>query len=335
MSRGLFRFFLLASCVCGGVLWGCQSPVFRYALERWRPGIWELVIVSSGELSSEQQRGLEQLEEAARDGLPLQVRRIDLGAVGESERRVWEPILERGGAKDGVVAAALYPRSSTVDQPLGCLIPFTSELAGEVISSPVRVELVRRLSAGQSAVWLFVDSGDREADEAAYGRLEEQLRRDVKRLKLPTAKELLVSEEYLRQLRIPLKLEFSVIRLRRDDVRERFLVDCLLNSEDDLRGLGEPLAFPVFGRGRVLYALAGQGISAATIAEASDFLTGACSCEIKEQNPGFDLLLRGDWSSALGERMLSSPIPSEGVSPKLLAIPPGRGSGGESKSRER
>jgi hypothetical protein len=317
------------------VLWGCQTPVFRYALERWRPGIWELVILSSGGLSSEQQRALERLEAAAKDGLPLRVRRIDLADVGESEHRLWKPIHERGGGRDGVVAAALYPGSSTVDQPLGCLLPFTTDFVGEVISSPVRVELVGRLSAGHAAVWLFVDSGDREADEAAYGRLLEQLRRDVERLKLPTAKELLVSEEYLRQVRIPLKLEFSVIRLRRDDVRERFLIESLLNSEEDLRELGEPLAFPVFGRGRVLYGLAGAGISGPTIARASDFLTGACSCEIKEQNPGFDLLLQGDWAGALGEKLLSSPVPSGSSSPKLLPIPPGRRSGGESKSRER
>ncbi|TWW12353.1 hypothetical protein E3A20_01920, partial [Planctomyces bekefii] len=36
------------------------------------------------------------------------------------------------------------------------------------------------------------------------------------------------------------------------------------------------------GRGRVLYALVGDGIAEGTIAAACDFLTGPCSCQVKE-----------------------------------------------------
>jgi hypothetical protein len=33
------------------------------------------------------------------------------------------------------------------------------------------------------------------------------------------------------------------------------------------------------------------------IEQAAKFLCGACSCLVKEQNPGFDLLLTSDWDS--------------------------------------
>jgi hypothetical protein len=98
----------------------------------------------------------------------------------------------------------------------------------------------------------------------------------------------------------------------------------LLNSESDLRDYKEPMAFPVFGRGRVLYAVVGQGISADTIRKASSFIAGPCSCQVKEQNPGFDLLLSCDWDELVGETFISEPIPEGDSEPKLLTIPAGR-----------
>jgi len=55
------------------------------------------------------------------------------------------------------------------------------------------------------------------------------------------------------------------------------------------------MAFPVFGRGRALYALVGDGINKETIGEACVFLATACTCMVKEQNPGTDLILAADW----------------------------------------
>ncbi|MDE2714511.1 MAG: hypothetical protein OSB74_09135, partial [Verrucomicrobiota bacterium] len=76
--------------------------------------------------------------------------------------------------------------------------------------------------------------------------------------------------------------------------------ETLLNSEDDLKELQhEPMAFPVFGRGRALNALVGKGINADMIDEASAFLSGPCSCQVKRQNPGFDLLTSVNWDQLL------------------------------------
>ena len=70
----------------------------------------------------------------------------------------------------------------------------------------------------------------------------------------------------------------------------------LLGSEPDLAGSKGPMAFPVFGRGRVLYALVGAGITVDTVRRAGAFIGGECSCTIKHGNPGTDLLLVADWS---------------------------------------
>ena len=47
--------------------------------------------------------------------------------------------------------------------------------------------------------------------------------------------------------------------------------------------------------------LIGAGVTAENIHDSAAFLVGACSCEVKEQNPGFDLLLAADWDVLLSQ----------------------------------
>ena len=101
-----------------------------------------------------------------------------------------------------------------------------------------------------------------------------------------------------------MKVSFSSLRLSRTDPAEKIFVDMLLGSEgggelslraDDVRG--KPMAFPVFGRGRVLYGLVGDGINEDTIADACQLLIGPCTCQVKDDNPGIDLVMAVDWES--------------------------------------
>jgi hypothetical protein len=56
---------------------------------------------------------------------------------------------------------------------------------------------------------------------------------------------------------------------------------------------------PVIGRGRAVGALAGDALKADAVADLAEFVTGSCSCEVKELNPGFDLLVSADWEALL------------------------------------
>jgi hypothetical protein len=312
-------------CLCSGILLACQAPVFRYALERWKAGTWNIVVLTQGPLSPQQSQSLQTLRQSpASDVLPIEIQHIDLAAVTPADRRRWEPFWPSADNDKAPVVVALYPQPSSVDQPVASVMKLSANTAEQILSSPIRRELAARLSAGHSAVWLFLECGDMQSDENAFERLHEQLKKEEQRLMLPSADDLQITPKQLSSLRIPLKLQFSILRLRRDDPDERFLVDTLLSSEADLREFEEPVAFPVFGRGRVLYALVGKGIERRTISAASDFLSGPCSCEVKEQNPGFDLLLINDWNAAIGDTLVSSPVPQEQRKPGLLNIPPGR-----------
>ena len=69
-----------------------------------------------------------------------------------------------------------------------------------------------------------------------------------------------------------------------------------MQSESDLlEHTDEPMVFPVFGRGRLLGCLFGEYITKKHIDEATFFLSGACSCEVKDLNPGVDLLMAAPW----------------------------------------
>jgi len=150
-------------------------------------------------------------------------------------------------------------------------------------------------------VWVLMESGIKEKDEAIINLLNTQLKRMEESLELP---EQVDFEEYMGyELEEDMKIGFSVVRLARDDLEEQVLIQMLLRNDPELQTLEEPVAFPIFGRGRALCALMGDDIEEFNIEEISMFLTGPCSCQVKSLNPGIDILLSANWDGALDQQM--------------------------------
>jgi hypothetical protein len=189
----------------------------------------------------------------------------------------------------------------------------------------LRQEIVRRLAAGETAVWLVLESGDAAKDRAARELLTQELKRLESELKLPP-----IDPGDDAPGRPELKIAFSVLSVPRNQNEEAPLAAMLLHSEPDLAERTDPLVFPVFGQGRALWPLVGAGITPENITRNAGFLVGSCSCEVKEQNPGFDLLLAADWKQTLKDqgvdveaialRELERSTPAE---PQLVPIPSG------------
>ena len=305
-----------------GAAMACQVPVFRYALERWTPDGYQLLVISDHSLDAQQDDLIKRLSDGK--SMPAGTT-VGVHDVSTTESGLVKQIWAKHGMQKQPLLAALYPDQSELSNgPIASVLPLTDDSFERIANSPVRRELVERLSRGDSAVWILLECGEPEKDRRALKTLEKQLGVEAERLKQPSPEELEIEPETLAKAKIKLLIQFSVITVSANDPEERFLVDCLLNSESDLREFREPLAFPVFGRGRVLYALVGAGISAETIQRASSFIVGPCSCQVKEQNPGFDLLLNCDWPAAVGDTFISEPIPEDSAEPRLLTIPPGR-----------
>lgn len=171
------------------------------------------------------------------------------------------------------------------------------EAVDRMVDSPIRQKLAQRLLDQHAAVWVLMESGNESRDSRARKLLKKQLDRMEERVMLPMGYQGPGSGSGSDESK---DIEFSMLRLDRDDPEEEALVSILLHSEPGLtkeKYSDQPMAFPVFGRGRVLYALVGEGINKQNIARVSAFLVGGCQCQVKSAAPGTDLLLAADWSS--------------------------------------
>jgi hypothetical protein len=158
---------------------------------------------------------------------------------------------------------------------------------------------VSRLGQGHAAVWIFLAGGDSEKDDRAEALLRGELEKLSREMRsrpagLPEGLAALRSDEESAAME-KRRFTFSLVRVKRDAPDEALLVNLLLASEPDLRTFDEPMAFPVFGRGRLLYALVGAGINPEMIEKACRYLVDGCSCQVKAENPGMDLLVCADW----------------------------------------
>jgi len=93
-------------------------------------------------------------------------------------------------------------------------------------------------------------------------------------------------------------LKIGLLTVRRDDPQERWLVRSLMAIDPELEKLkDEPMLFFCYGRGRAMPPYVGEGITMENLAGEIQFLSGACSCMVKDANPGIDLLMKWDWDA--------------------------------------
>ena len=271
----------------------CNVPVFRFALERWRPDPYRVTVFHRGALSGADRELLAPLEEQQdKSQLNLAIRTLDVSELDEADQALFAE-----HAKATLPRLVVqYPAHLRIADPTWSA-PLNKESVGRLTDSPIRRELVKRLADGQTAVWLLLESGQPEMDDAAALLVQEQIQQLQQKLKLP---ELTDSSEDKLLSATPLQVAFSLLRVSRGDA-EQPLIQMLLHSESDLVERSDPMVFPVFGRGRALFPLIGAGVTAENIHDSAAFLVGACSCEVKEQNPGFDLLLAADWDTLLAQ----------------------------------
>ncbi len=264
-------------------LFACDTPVYRYALENWPADSYQATVLHRRPLSAADQHLVERLKAAAQSA-NLTVRVSDLGrpddfAIPPRLREIdgtMGPVLILSGP------AATRPDADTWSGQL------SDDAVDALVNSPVRRQVASRLHGGE-IVWLFLESGQAADDEAAAKVISDS------RSPAPPS---------------------SILRVRRDDPPEQLLVRMLLGSEPELSERREPMAFPVFGRGRLLYALVGRGITADNVRQAAEFLGGDCSCTLKRDNPGTDLLLTADWSDR------APPAEREAIETPAIAAPP-------------
>lgn len=305
----------------------CSVPVFRYALERWPADLFEVDVFYRGALTPEERALVSRLEDQSQvNGGTVNWEVIhcnldeeladDLQAVGDSlgEGALPHVVLRRPGGRR---------RSAVVWS--GAL----SDVKPSLWTSPARDELIERLSRGDSVVWLVFRGSDETASHQVVEQLQEQLPHLAAEIPLPAGVGSPGSELITN---LPLEVRFSVLEvdgMSSDEVEFRNLVirGVLDNVADN-----DALVVPVFGRGRAMTVLKAESVDDDAMAECSAFLCGACSCQVKQTNPGFDLLLAVNWDERLwGESHIelpaATPRPEADTAndsePTYVAIPAG------------
>ena len=344
---------LLLSLVSASVAEACNIPVFRYALERWRPDECEVVVFYQGGLSDPQEALLAEslprsltprkdssaasadpsdadssvadssvADSSVAGASAARLVRVDVNSARGSYADLWAKLSsDSKPTLPHVVVRSSIGTTRIVDAWHG---PLDAVQTWDVFESPARKEISRRLLAGDSVVWVVIASSDESRNKKLLQMLEQNLDELENEIQLPDGIGLPGSELYSE---IPLLVKFSVKEIRRDDPNETFLVDLFSNLRPRAVAEDQPLVVPVFGRGRALEVIPADELSPGLMRDLLGFLSGACSCQVKEQNPGFDLLFSVDWNRELfGEGFEPPPAKTIGDrgGPQLLTIPPGR-----------
>ena len=268
----------------------CDIPVYRWALENWDTDPYGLLVFQRGPLSSDDQTLLAQRGEPARANLTVQA--VDVDAPMDAQTAaVWEA--QVSPKLPWIVLRYPYAPPQWPDAWTG---PLSEANVKALVDSPKRREIARLIAENSTAVWVFLGIGDPKKDAPAL----ELIRRELTQMPAALQRMPLIAMEDRSAVPDASKgVSFTLVDVDRKDPAEEVLVAMLLGTESDLRSYDEPMVFPVFGRGRVLYAILGAGITHANILEACAFMFGACTCIVKEQNPGMDLLMTADWRAVL------------------------------------
>jgi hypothetical protein len=272
----------------------CTIPVFRYAFERWDAGKFDLIVFHRGPLSPADEALVKKVEKHGH----LTITTADLNdKLSKDHEAIWK--LEENGAT--LPWLVVRSEEKKPKEPCDWNGVFSADAVKQVVDSPIRQQIVSMFCEGNSAAFVLLLSGDEAKDNAARKLLGKQLPRLEKLIKLSE-----VSKDGPQlKLPLPLKVALPIIEVTRKQAEEKAFVRMLLSSEEDLDQVQGPIAFPIFGRGRLIGAIYGKYLDNDTILDTVKFLCGDCSCQVKNLNPGTDLLFTADWDG-LFERIINT-----------------------------
>jgi hypothetical protein len=268
----LLKFSVLLCVLCGSSALACTIPVFRFALDRWEPDKFRLVVP----VAVARQPEIAKLLIPMRGNAPANIRVEESADPAVTQTQLFfgniggKPLWS--GALDAVSLRSL-------------------------LESPARATLAKRLLDGESVIWIIADNG-RPEDKADADRIEKRLHYLEQVVALPRQD----PNDPDSQLGPgpALRLKLGVLRISMQEPAEKLFCAMLAGTKcADALAKGEGFAAPVFGRGRVLGALPLAELDDTAMEDMTMFLTGRCSCRVKNQSPGWDVLLHVDWETAL------------------------------------
>jgi len=302
---GVCALFGILLGVGGG--WACETPVYRYAMYRWQPTPYEVYSfhdAANAEAHSAVEKAIADVAEATDNRANIVF--IPVNLTTDPELEGVTPDIKQAWTSQENPELPSY----LISTPYGVQIyagKLDATAIKSLVESPARKKMAQQLEAGKIGVLLYLSGKDEQQNEKTKnilaGLVKEVGEGKVSLYSAP-AKDASAAAEDAAPVGNP-ALELGLIEVNRDDAKESWLVRSLLAMESDLPEESRPMVFLTYGRGRALLPYIGEGITRENLIREVEFISGACSCTVKEQNPGVDLLVRYDWdaaSAALADR---------------------------------
>ena len=283
----------------------CNTPVFRYAMYNWQTAPYIVFYFYEGEIPESDQAIHKTMSKLTEEWPPQANIRLEPIDVSEPKNLEILPdfVVEAWKSHDSGKTPAYV-----IFSPMRAHI-YTGSLDAEsvvkLIDSPARQRLGQLLEQGNAAVMILLTCADEEqnkkAEEALAGLRkmakdgEIPLELELPPMGLPGGEEQEGADGDAAKSN---NLGIAVLKVDRTDPAEEFFVRMLMTIEDDLKDYADqPMIFAGYGRGRALEPYIGKGISAENLVDVVAFLAGACSCMVKDQNPGADMLVKWNWEA--------------------------------------
>ncbi|HUT92473.1 MAG TPA: hypothetical protein VMY37_23470 [Thermoguttaceae bacterium] len=313
----------------------CNTPVYRYAMYNWAPAPFFVFYFHHGETPAEDEEVNKLITDLAESGPALAnllLEPIDVSA-GEIEK-LPKPVKEAWQAYVGEAAEKAQP-AHLVFTSWGAKLHagrLDQATVRALVDSPLRSKIGDLLEDGCAAVMVLLPGSNAEENkqaektardivtQAAAGKIPVEsgfLDASMSQPMPPTerAEEDPAEETLSEEARIAAasRLKMGLVKVDRSDEAEKWLVRSLMAMEDDLEELTEhPMIFFAYGRCRAMPPYVGKGINAENLTAEIQFLASACSCFVKDQNPGADLPMHWDWEATADAMAAKDPSMSGG-----------------------
>jgi len=274
-----------------------RVPVFRYSLQSWDPNLYDVYVFYKGEFNAQGQDLLGTLYGSLEKGMNWEVSPIN---VDEQLPAKFKEIHDQAKIRTYPFLVVRYP-NATGPGGTAWAGAMTPENINGLANSQAQQTVIKRLLAGDSGVWVLVESNNKNDNDAAFKALQQHISKAQRELKL---QDHLIQgdEKYDFDVTVPLTLKFSAIRVSAKDVFGELLLgtDELKEYADE----GHPVAFAVFGRGRVLPGIptADDIKEGSQIQDACKMLAGPVYDPLKENHGRADLPLAINWNEQIRKK---------------------------------
>ena len=316
-ARCLAVFVVLTAAWGAAPARACNTPVFRYAMYNWPTAPYYVFYFHHGGPAEEDAQLNKELAGLCLAKPPANVNLETLDVTNEEKLKMLPKVVDESRKKhaDGDKPQHLVYTSWGAELFAGRL---DAKTIRQMIHSPARKRMGKLFGKGHGIVLLVLTGPDEEANKRAAkvagevaskadevfvaGGAPVPMGPPPEKPEENAAEEKTDANKKNDDRKGPKnELKIAVVKVSRTDPAEKWLVKMLLAIEPDLNDAKyakDPMVFAIYGRGRAMPPYVGKGITTENMLDCVTFLAGACSCTVKDRNPGMDLLMQFDWDAA-------------------------------------